>query len=217
VTKIGDDYVEVAERRRMFFERYPEGSLQSLGDPKLMVAGEKTFLVYCAAAYRSPDDAKPGIGWAWEPVPGTTPWTKDSELQNAETSAWGRAILAACGIESKKIASREEVENRRGQQAPDPLPSSGQAPPTVSRFVDPGEAPTEATKQLLKDVMAALKDLNPTWDVKDLARTITQTKYNKQDSALLTDLEMRGVILALERKLAQGDPGPVDEQVPSAV
>src|SRR5205823_6134471 len=56
-----------------------------------------------------------GKGIAWEPFPGPTPFTKDSELMNAETSAWGRAIVAV-GIVAKgeKVASRSEVAARTG-------------------------------------------------------------------------------------------------------
>ena len=105
------DYVDVAERIRGFKALYPEGTLQSWLRPYIEVVGDRTFIVYAAAAFRTPTDERPGIGWAWEPVPGPTNFTKDSELQNAETSAWGRAIVAL-GFETKKIASAEEVRNR---------------------------------------------------------------------------------------------------------
>ena len=81
--------------------------------------GEQTFVLYVAACYRTPDDERPGIGSAWEPVPGKTPYTKDSELMVAETSAWGRAIVAATGAETKnngKIASADEVNARKTPQ-----------------------------------------------------------------------------------------------------
>jgi hypothetical protein len=117
------DYVDVAERKREFVERYPEGVLQSWCRPYVEQVGDKSYIVYAAAAYRTPDDPRPGIGWAWEPVPGPTPFTYDSELQNAETSAWGRAILAL-GFETKKIASAEEVRNRSaGAVVPSPAPA----------------------------------------------------------------------------------------------
>lgn len=103
-------YVDVAERLAKFHERYPEGSLQ--GDFDLRVVGEQLFLIYRAEAYRTPDDPRPGIGYAWEPVPGVTPYTKGSELMVGETSAWGRA-LAALGFEVHRgIASAQEVANR---------------------------------------------------------------------------------------------------------
>jgi hypothetical protein len=47
---------------------------------------------------------------------GKTPYTRDSELQNAETSAIGRAIIMVGASDAKKVASANEVRNR---QAPD--------------------------------------------------------------------------------------------------
>lgn len=110
------DYVEVADRIKAFKEAHPEGSLQSIGKPWVEHHPDgKAFIWYGAMAYRSPDDPKPGVGWAQEPFPGLTPYTKNSELQNAETSAWGRAI-AALGFDfNGKVASREEVRNRQAE------------------------------------------------------------------------------------------------------
>jgi len=114
VSPAPEGYVDVSERIQKFYERYPEGSLQQFSEPVLMHVGERTFVCYTAAAYRNPDDPRPGIGTAWEPVPGPTPFTKDSELMNAETSAWGRAI-AALGFEVRQgIASQQEVSARTG-------------------------------------------------------------------------------------------------------
>jgi hypothetical protein len=105
------DYVDVAERLAKFHERYPEGSLQ--GDYQVREIGEQTVIVYRAVAYRIPDDKRPGIGFASEPYPGKTGFTRDAELMNAETSAWGRA-LAALGFEVHRgIASKQEVANRQ--------------------------------------------------------------------------------------------------------
>ena len=43
-------------------------------------------------------------------VPGLTPYTKNSELQNAETSAWGRALVAVLAADTKEgVASADEV------------------------------------------------------------------------------------------------------------
>jgi hypothetical protein len=82
-----EDYVDVASRLRLFKEKHPEGSLQPV-DPaepiKVVTIGDKVFLAYTAAAYRSPDDKRPGIGIAWEPFPGTTNYTRNSEAMNAE-------------------------------------------------------------------------------------------------------------------------------------
>ena len=111
-----DNYNTVPERIEAFFKKYPEGCLKQVSYELMAVEG-KSYLVYTAAAYRSPDDQSPGQGTAWEPVPGKTPYTRDSEMQNAETSAWGRAIVAVGAADTRKgIASREDVQNRRADQ-----------------------------------------------------------------------------------------------------
>lgn len=113
-----DGYIDVGERITTFREMYPGGSLQPLDTAKpytVEVLGDKTYIVYVAAAYRTPDDARPGVGCAWETWPGTTNYTRNSELQNAETSAWGRAIVAALAADSKRIASKQEVQARQGE------------------------------------------------------------------------------------------------------
>lgn len=121
-----DGYVDVATRLVEFRGKHPEGSLQPVNpqEPiRVFTVGDLTFLQYVAAAYRSPDDDRPGIGIAWEPFPGRTPYTKGSEAMVAETSAWGRAIVAALAADTKKgVASADEVrsaEARRQEAAPD--------------------------------------------------------------------------------------------------
>jgi hypothetical protein len=108
-----DDYIDVAERLQEFRAKHPEGSCQQV-DLKFIDFAGKSWVVFTAAAYRTPDDPRPGHGTAWEPVPGKTPFTRDSELQNAETAAWGRAIVAALAADTKRgVASAQEVRNRR--------------------------------------------------------------------------------------------------------
>lgn len=114
------DYIDVASRIVEFREKYPQGSLQQI-DIKFLDFAGKSWVVYTAGAYRSPEDTLPGIGTAWEPVPGPTSFTKDSEVQNAETAAWGRAMVAALAVDTKKgIASSEEVRNRQAEAQPAP-------------------------------------------------------------------------------------------------
>ena len=122
------DYNDVASRIIEFREKYPDGSLQQVKYELLEVpiytkdkesgvvsqTAVRVYLAYTAAAYRTPDDLCPGQGTAWEPIPGPTQFTRDSEMQNAETAAWGRAIVAALAADTKKgIASRDEVQARR--------------------------------------------------------------------------------------------------------
>jgi hypothetical protein len=121
------NYVPVSERLKWFFERYPDGSLSRLDRMGQLVpavlyrdlAGAD-WVEIVAFCYRSPEDTNPGIGTAWERIPGTTPYTKGSEIQNAETSAWGRAIIAVGGDASRGVASADEVAQAQARQKPLP-------------------------------------------------------------------------------------------------
>lgn len=123
------DYVQVNERIAAFVERYPEGSLQS----ELLELTE-TRVVMRGLAYRTPDDARPGIGTSSLTIPGKTPYTRDSEIENCETSAWGRA-LAALGFEVKRsVASADEIAMKAGT-------TRSAAPKAAPAPAAPAEAP----------------------------------------------------------------------------
>ena len=108
------DYVDVATRIVEFRQQYPDGRLRQKHIEFLRDFAGKDWIVYTAEAWRSSDDPAPAEGTAWEPVPGPTQFTRDSELQNAETAAWGRAMVAALAVDTRKgIASQEEVRNRQ--------------------------------------------------------------------------------------------------------
>jgi hypothetical protein len=131
------DYIEVKDRVQAFYVKFPEGSLQS--EYEIVTIGEKIWIVVKAYAYRTPDDPRPGIGHAWESYPGSTPFTRTSELMVGETSAWGRA-LAALGIAvSKSIASKNEVraaearKTERSKDTPDDDPFYTDAPAPVAK------------------------------------------------------------------------------------
>lgn len=120
------DYITVAERIVEFRTKYPTGTLRPADMERPFwletINGNPCFVVV-AAAYRTPDDPLPGVGMAYEPIPGNTPYTRGSELQNAETAAWGRAIVATLAADTNRgIASFEEIrlqeERNKGQQQP---------------------------------------------------------------------------------------------------
>lgn len=115
-----EGYIDVASRIVDFRTKHPSGSLQpaDLSSPyRVETIGDQTYIVVVAAAYRSQEDVRPGIGMAYEQFPGKTQFTRGSELQNAETSAWGRAIVAALAADTHKgIASQEEVRNRQAER-----------------------------------------------------------------------------------------------------
>lgn len=113
------NYVDVPTRIRQLRAKHPEAVLRPANPEQpftIVEIGGREFIVYVAACYRSPDDKMPAIAVAAEPVIGQSSFTRNSELMNAETSAWGRAIMAALAVDEPHIASREEVQNRREDQ-----------------------------------------------------------------------------------------------------
>ncbi|MBA3583011.1 MAG: hypothetical protein H0W36_00525 [Gemmatimonadetes bacterium] len=107
------DYVEVKDRIARFYELFGQGRLvteevtlttEPDGKPRVMVK---------ALAYRTPDDPHPAPGYSWMELPGTTTYTRGSELENTETSAIGRAIGFLGILIDKSIASQQEVANKQ--------------------------------------------------------------------------------------------------------
>jgi hypothetical protein len=117
-----EGYIDVAARIAAFYEAFPDGSLQ-MDPPEWVEVEGQRFIMGRAYAYRTPDDPRPGIGSAWEMVPGRTPYTKGSELMNLETSCWGRCI-AALGIATRQgVATAQEVQASKDRQSfPPPSP-----------------------------------------------------------------------------------------------
>src|SRR5919107_2367069 len=108
-----EDYVPVAERLEKFYQTFPEGRVTtSIVEHSI----ESGFVLMRAEVYRSADDAAPAAtGHAFE-VRGESYVNKTSYVENAETSAVGRA-LALLGFEVKRgIASREEIQKTARMQ-----------------------------------------------------------------------------------------------------
>lgn len=122
------DYVDVATRIAEAKAIWPELTLQAQ-----IIDMTDDRVVMKAMAYRTPDDPRPGIGHAWEVIPGRTPYTRGSELMVCETSAWGRA-LAALGVATKNgIATAEEVAAAQSRHAaPIEAPRPANRPQTAS-------------------------------------------------------------------------------------
>jgi hypothetical protein len=117
-------------------------------------------------AYRSPDDLFPGTGFSYMVMPGGTPFTRGSEVENCETSAWGRAI-AALGIEVRRgIASADEVRNKEqdGEAVVNITPSNEPQPAR-------GGHQAQATREQVINVIELSKHLD----------------YNASDISLLID------------------------------
>ena len=161
------DYIDVATRIIEFREKFPHGSLQSWKDPyvievKMPDGSIKSYMVYSAAAYRSPDDSLPGVGWAYEPIPGPTNFTRDSELQNAETAAWGRAMVAALAVDTKKgIASSEEVRNRQTKTTEAPAAKA----PAAKRVYTDEELASAVAVYTLVETQSDIEELKAAWQL----------------------------------------------------
>jgi hypothetical protein len=113
------DYVDVAERISQLFTKYPDASIQTNYEG-IVETATGNYLIMKATVYRTPDDLRPAIDYAWELVPGKTPYSKGSELMVGSTSATGRAI-AMLGIATKRsIATKQEVQAAKDRQAPGP-------------------------------------------------------------------------------------------------
>ena len=168
------NYVDVPTRFAMALERWPELRLVE-NRPEVITLGDKTFIAVTVQAWRTPDDPIPAQGTAWEPMPGLTPFTKNSEMMNASTSALGR-VLGFMMSFGPKMASAEEVRNRQTTSAPATLVRQPEKPRTASLGANATNAPTPAQMNLLR----ALDHQGPAPDTKaEASRLIEELKGKK--------------------------------------
>ena len=91
--------------------------------PEIVKIGERHFIQATVTLFRTIDDALPVRAYNFEPFPGKTNFTRDSEQQNSATSALARALgYMGYGIE-RSIASFDEVRNRQPDENPQPMTS----------------------------------------------------------------------------------------------
>lgn len=132
-------YVDVAARLRLALACHPMLRVTESA-PIVRNLGERAYIEVAVTVHRDPDDTHPVTAHAWEPWPGRTPFTRDSEMMNAATSALGRALgYMGYGID-RGLATVDEITNRQDipQEAPQrpveaavrPEPPSDGPPPT---------------------------------------------------------------------------------------
>jgi hypothetical protein len=109
------DYVDVPTRFAALLAKWPELRIKE-HRPEIVTIGDKTFISVTMQAWRTPDDPIPCQATCFEPYPGKTPFTRDSEQMNASTSCLGR--LAGLMMSFPKMASLEEVVNRQSEEKP---------------------------------------------------------------------------------------------------
>lgn len=122
------DYVEVADRIRAWYMDHEGGRIMTT-----IVEHTDARVVVRAEVYRNHIDPPAGVGHSALAIPGSTPYTKGSELENAETSAVGRALVMA-GIPSKHVASAGEVASKRAESlvAPQQAQAAGRTRGSVT-------------------------------------------------------------------------------------
>lgn len=123
------DYVEVKDRIARFYELFGGGRLVTDKVRILTAPDGSQRVMVRALAYRSADDPLPGVGHSWMGLPGTTPYTRGSELENAETSAWGRAIGSLGILILGSIATSNEIDSKADSTVTGA--ASGQAAPVA--------------------------------------------------------------------------------------
>lgn len=196
-----EGYVDVAKRIRQLREKHPEAVLRPYNpaEPfKIMTIGNREFIVYTAACYRTPDDPMPAIAVAAEPAVGKTSFTRDSEVMNAETSAWGRCIVAALAADTQKIASLQEVRNRQHDEAAASVPNHPAKGVKAPMFEN-----TQQAVQMLADKFGGEEvDVAPSANIRPIsARTGKITEPQKNTISGLSKQVMDGDVSPLIAEL----------------
>jgi hypothetical protein len=142
------NYVDVPTRFAMALERWPELRIIE-NRPEVITVGDKTFIAVTVQAWRTPEDPISCQATAWEPIPGLTPFTRNSEMMNASTSALGR-VLGFMMSFGPKMASAEEVRNRQETNAPAVLVKQPSNPRTQALGANASNAPSEAQLKYLR-------------------------------------------------------------------
>jgi len=168
------NYVDVPTRFAAALERWPELRIIE-NRPEVITIGDKTFISVTMQAWRTPDDPVPAQATCFEPFPGKTSFTRDSEQMNASTSALGR-VLGLMMSFGPKMASAEEVRNRQQTSTPATFVRQPEKPRTASLGANSSNAPTPAQMNLLR----ALDHQGPAPDTKaEASRLIEELKGNK--------------------------------------
>jgi hypothetical protein len=106
------EYVDVKTRLKQALALYPQLRIVE-HRPEITMVGDQLFIECSVTVSRDPDDPIPVTAYIFEPYPGKTTFTKNSEQANGATSVLGRALgYMGLGID-KSIASSNEVLGRQ--------------------------------------------------------------------------------------------------------
>jgi hypothetical protein len=111
-----DNYVDVATRLKIAFERWPDMRIQETAREVIEMPDKSCFIRCTVTIWRDAADPIPVIASACEIYPGRTPYTKFSESEVGYTSAIGRGLAMAGIGANKALASRDEVMAAQSRQ-----------------------------------------------------------------------------------------------------
>jgi len=153
------DYVTVNQRLKLALERWPELRIQETA-PNIVQIGDRHSLEITTTVWRDPEDPLPAIASCWEPWPGTTPYTKGSEQQNASTSSLGRCLgMMGVAIE-RGIASADEVAAAQSRSRhPSNTPESPQEPRKLQSVPDTPAKPSAGIQPASEKQLGFLRSL----------------------------------------------------------
>jgi hypothetical protein len=163
------DYIDVRQRLELFYAKWPEGSIQF--EFAGVLEANPDYFYGIAYAYRTPNDERPGKGYAQELINGKTSFTRGSELMNLETSAVGRAIgMLGIGI-SQGVATMDEVVAAQARQDEAPV-RKRPAPKTASEAT--GTASKAQADLILKLVDGKLERIQEWKDAEGIGGPLTK-------------------------------------------
>lgn len=151
-----EDYETVDERIHKFWEKYPNGRIIT-SDPIIVrnVEGAPLQYVFRCEVYRDISDPVPSATGTAEEIVGSSPVNRTSALENAESSAIGRALAnlsfskkgtRPSQTEMAKVQRNETPPSQREVKAPESDWKSEPVRGTDTVIKDPTSAPSE--KQL---------------------------------------------------------------------
>ena len=112
-----DNYVDVASRLRLAFDKYPDLRIQETTREIVEMPDKSCFIRCTVTVWRDGSDPIPAVATACELYPGRTPYTKNSENEVGFTSALGRALgYMGFGI-ANALATRDEVQAAQSRQS----------------------------------------------------------------------------------------------------
>ena len=153
-----DNYAPVADRLALFWADNPNGRIVTE-----IIVDDGTRIVFRAAVYRELDDDRPTATGYAEEIRGSSNVNRTSALENAETSAVGRALSNWKYQASTERPSREEMAKvaRYEGQPTTMTPQSAAEPPSdkqLRMLKALGSTARPATKREASELIDKLKN-----------------------------------------------------------